>query len=102
MNSFFVPAVLLSIVPPHFLPSSVSMSYFILAVPMRECLGKHSSMSSFPIAILNDTCFFREAKWYLLRPMLRISKVIIIVHQHIIYICSTSSYNLSGMCSLAW
>ena len=36
--------------------SSVSLSYFILAVPMRECLGKYSCMSSpFPIAILNGT-----------------------------------------------
>ena len=35
------------------------LSYFILAVPMRECLGKHSCMSSlFPIAILNGTCLF--------------------------------------------
>ena len=32
---------------------------FILAVPMRECLGKHSCMSSlFPIAILNGTSSF--------------------------------------------
>ena len=37
----------------------VSLSYFVLAVPMRECLGKHSCMSSpFPIAIQNGTCFF--------------------------------------------
>ena len=57
---FFVPALLLSILTPDFLPSSsVSLSYFVLAVPMRECLGKHSCMSSpFPIAILNGTCFF--------------------------------------------
>ena len=28
---------------PHFLPSSsVSLSNIILAVPMRQCLGKHS------------------------------------------------------------
>ena len=41
---------------PLFLPSS---SYFILAVPMRECLGKHSCMSSpCPIAILNGTFHF--------------------------------------------
>ena len=33
---------------------SVSLPYFILAGPMRECLGKHSCMSStYPIAILN-------------------------------------------------
>ena len=49
---------------PLFLSSSsVSLSYFILAVPMRECLGKHSCMSSpFPIAILNGTFFFRSVK----------------------------------------
>ena len=40
-----------------------SLSYFILAVLMRKCLGKHSCMSSpFPIAILNATFFFRSAK----------------------------------------
>ena len=52
---FFVPALLLSILTPLFLPSSsVSLSYFVVAVPTRECLGKPSSMSSsFPIAILN-------------------------------------------------
>ena len=39
---------------PLFLPSSVSLSYIILVVPLRECFGKHSCMSSpFPIAILN-------------------------------------------------
>ena len=56
----FVPAVLFSILTPLFLPSkSVSLSYFILAVPMRECLGKHSCMSSpFPIAVVNDISFF--------------------------------------------
>ena len=61
---FFVPALLLSTLTPFFLPSSsVSLSYFILAVPMRECLGKHSCMSSpFPIAILNGTFFVRSVK----------------------------------------
>ena len=35
------------------------VSNFILAVPMRECLGKHSYQSStFPLAILNGTCLF--------------------------------------------
>ena len=55
----FMPAVLFSVVTPLFCPSSsVSLSYFILAVPMRECLGKHSCMGSpFPIAILNGTSF---------------------------------------------
>ena len=57
---FFAPALLLSMLTALFLPSSsVSLSYFILAVPMRERLGKHSYMSSqFPIAILNGTSFF--------------------------------------------
>ena len=60
----FVPALLLSLLTPLFLPSSsVSLSYFVLAVPMRECLGKHSCMSSpFPIAITNGTFLFREVK----------------------------------------
>ena len=42
----FVPA-LLSILTTLSLPSSsVSLSYFTFAVLMRECLGKHSCMSS--------------------------------------------------------
>ena len=40
--------------------------FFIISfftVPMRECLGKHSCMSSpFLIAILNGTFFFREKR----------------------------------------
>ena len=49
---------------PLFLSSSsVSLSYFILVVPMRVCLRKHSCMSSpFPIAILYGTLFFRSVK----------------------------------------
>ena len=31
--------------------------FLIIVFPMRECLGEHSCMSSFPIAILNGTCF---------------------------------------------
>ena len=56
----FVPALLLSILTPLFLPSSsVSLSYFAHAMPMPECLGKHSCMSSpCPIAILNGTFLF--------------------------------------------
>ena len=42
------------------LPTFICLSYFILAVPMRECLGKHLCMSSpFPKAILNGTFLFR-------------------------------------------
>ena len=61
----FVPDVLFSILTPLFCVSStVSLSYFILAVPMRKCLGKHSCMSSsFPIVILNDTFFFRQCTY---------------------------------------
>ena len=60
---FFVPDLLFSILTPLSLPpSSVSLSYFILAVQMHECLGKHSCMiSQLPIAILNGT-FFRSVK----------------------------------------
>ena len=56
----FVPAVLFSILTPLFCPSSsVSLSYLILAVPIRECLGKHSYMSPpFPITILNGASSF--------------------------------------------
>ena len=43
-----------------FLPSSsVSLSYFIFAVPILNCFGKYLCMSSsFPITILNGTLFF--------------------------------------------
>ena len=60
----FVPAVLFSILTPLFcVSSSVSLSYFVLAVPIRNCLGKHSCMSfPCPIAILNGTFLFPEAK----------------------------------------
>ena len=55
---FFVPALLLSILTPLVLPSSsVSLSYFVLAVLMCECLGKHSWMSC-PIS-------YSHADWYL-------------------------------------
>ena len=57
----FVPAVLLStFILLFLLSSSVSLSNFYLAVPMRGWLGKHSCMSSpFPKAILNGTCSLR-------------------------------------------
>ena len=45
------------------LASSVSLSYFNLTLPMRQCLGDHSSMSSaFSIAILKRTLCFRSAE----------------------------------------
>ena len=58
-HPFFVPTLLLSILKPLFLPtSSVSLSYFILAIPMHECLRKHSFMSS-PIS-------YSHTEWNLL------------------------------------
>ena len=58
---FVVSALLLStFILLFLLSSSVSLSYFNLAVPMRKCLGKHSCMSStFFIVILNGTCSLR-------------------------------------------
>ena len=62
----FLSAVLLSTFILLLLPSSsVSLSNFYLAVPMRGCLGKHSCMSSpFPIAILNGTCSLRALRLF--------------------------------------
>ena len=56
----FVPALLLSMSRlSSYLIRLFLLSYFIRAVPIRECLGKHSCMSfTFSIAILNCTCFF--------------------------------------------
>ena len=55
----FVPTLLLSILKLLFLPSSsVSLYYFILAVLMRECFGKHPHTSS-PIS-------YSHTEWYFL------------------------------------
>ena len=54
-----MPTLLFSILTPLFLSSPVPLSYFKFAVPMCECLGKFSCISSsFPIAILNGTSSF--------------------------------------------
>ena len=65
---FFVPALLLSILAPLYLhSSSVSLYYFILGVPIRQCLEKHSCMSfPFPIAILNGIFFFALWKQWII------------------------------------
>ena len=56
-----MPALLLSILASLFFPSSGSLSYFILAVSMLECLVKHLCVSfTFPIAMLNGTCLFTK------------------------------------------
>ena len=55
---YFVLTLLFPILAPRVLPFSSVSSYFILAVPMRECFGKHSCMSyTFLIAMLNGTRF---------------------------------------------
>ena len=59
----FLPAVLLSILTIRILHiSAVSLSYFILAVPIRKCLGKHLHEFTFPIATLNGTLFIHSVK----------------------------------------
>ena len=54
---FFVPCLPFYILTHlSITSSSISLSYFIVAVRMRESLGKHSFMSSsFRIAMLNGT-----------------------------------------------
>ena len=55
----FVPNLLLPILTPLSLPSYVSLSNFIIAVPMSKCLRKCSCTgNTFPIAILNGARFF--------------------------------------------
>ena len=47
---------------PVYLSSSLSL-YFILAVRMGECLGKHSCMcSTFPVAIFYVVCIFSRGE----------------------------------------
>ena len=54
----FVPTVLFSILTPLFcVSSSVSLSYFVLAVPMRKCLRKHSH--ELPVS-------YSHTEWYFL------------------------------------
>ena len=61
---FFVLALLLLILTPLFLPSSVYLIYFILALPIRERLRKNLCMSSpFSTALLNCTFFSRKTRW---------------------------------------
>ena len=78
---FFVPALLLSMLTHLFLSFSLSLFYFILAVPMRKYLRKHSCRSSsFPMVILNDTSFFRLCN-YKCTLCIRSKKLEIVVHQ---------------------
>ena len=60
---FFMPALLLSILTPLFLPSStLSLSYFVLAVPC-ESVWENSCMSSHVLYSNTEwDLFFREAR----------------------------------------
>ena len=61
---FSVPALLLSVLAPLFLPSSsVSLSYFIRAVPMRECLGKHSLFNMYIDGVVREVNARVLGKW---------------------------------------
>ena len=72
---FVVAALFLSILTPLFLPSSISLSYFILDVLMRECLGKHPCMSStFPVAISTGTLFFPKVQLQVHMCVFRVKK----------------------------
>ena len=89
---FFVHALLLSILTPLFLPSSsVFLSYFVLPVPMCECFGKHSCMSSpCPITILNGTILFSLGEIVGLGRSLVYQnqiKLILIRFQHALLLC---------------
>ena len=71
----FVPALLLSILTPLFLPSS-SVSYFVLAVTIRECLGKLLH-HEFPMSNSHTEWyldFIARQNSLLLGPKLRLSK----------------------------
>ena len=50
------PNLYILLTPLFLSSSSVFLSYFVLAIPMRECLGKHSCMSS-PIS-------YSHTEWY--------------------------------------
>ena len=52
---YFVPALLFSLSFNLFLPSSVSLSYFILAVPMHKCWENTGTALHFLQPLLNDT-----------------------------------------------
>ena len=54
---FFVSSILLSILTLYSCILRLFFVYFILAVPMNECLGKYSCLSSpLSVAILSNMC----------------------------------------------
>ena len=61
---FLVPTLLLSKLAPLSLPSlSVSLSCFILAVPMHKVWENTLVWVPFPAALLNGTFFFCKMRW---------------------------------------
>ena len=95
----FVRALLLSILTLLFLPSSsVSLSYFVLAVPMRECLRKHSCMGSL--------MSYSHTEWYL--PFFAKLKLIVcnlgrsFVYQNQIKLNYTININISFFYCYVW
>ena len=72
---FFVPALLLSILTPLFLPdSSVCLSYIILAVSSASVWENTGHESILLITLLVGNCFFHVTRRSLLRPEIRMSK----------------------------
>ena len=71
-----------SIFTLYCLPSTcVSVSSFIISVPMRKCLEKHSCTSStISISILNGTCFFYSSgiDFVLVGDAIKLNPIIII------------------------
>ena len=98
--------------PPYFCPynqhicsylnsSSVSLSYFLLAVPKRECLGKHScTSSSFPIAIIpNGTPSLFAKRDYLYSQRFACQKLPI---KLLIIICMWLNFSILFFCFFEW
>ena len=75
---FFIPITSFNILTFFLL----SLYYFIL-VSMHKCVGKHSCMSTFPIAILNGTCFICKGEIVFLfskaLPMKNLTIIIIVL-----------------------
>ena len=84
------------------LSSPVYLSYLILAVHMRKCLGKQSCTSStFPLATLNGTCFLRSVKTMKIvnRVLLTVSRASLSVSGQLILNCISKFNILSVMFS---
>ena len=82
-------------------PSSVSISYFILAVPMNKCLDIHFYTSALlPIDIPKGTCSFRSI--LLLRNMIRIGRWITILQLILVEIIHYIQYTSGRLVGSRW